>query len=169
MLRPALMSKLIALAVSVLPLAGALQAQDAPPVGPAAEYSPYPSEEFPNQVFFGDTHVHTTYSADAGLIGNTLGPDEAYRFAKGETVTSSTGLPARLARPLDFLVIADHSENLGIAPLLAARDERLLETEYGRSLQAAVDAVKKSTFKPAMEGGKPVACRCLLPVKFVLR
>ena len=140
MLRPALMSKLIALAVSMLLLAGALQAQDAPPVGPAAEYSPYPSEEFPNQVFFGDTHVHTTYSADAGLIGNTLGPDEAYRFAKGETVTSSTGLPARLARPLDFLVIADHSENLGIAPLLAARDERLLETEYGQSLQAAVDA-----------------------------
>ncbi len=121
-------------------LASAALAQDTPPVAPTAEYSPYPSQDFPNQVYFGDTHVHTTYSADAGLIGNTIGPDEAYRFAKGETVTSSTGLKARLARPLDFLVVADHAENLGTAPLLAARDPRLLETEYGQSLQAAVDA-----------------------------
>jgi hypothetical protein len=117
-----------------------LSAQDTPPVAPTAEYAPYPAQDFPNQVFFGDTHLHTTYSADAGLIGNTLGPDEAYRFAKGETVTSSTGVPARLARPLDFLVVADHAENLGTAPLLAARDPRLLETDYGRDLLEAVDA-----------------------------
>ncbi|MBO9410969.1 MULTISPECIES: DUF3604 domain-containing protein [unclassified Ruegeria] len=115
-------------------------AQDTPPVGPAEMYSPYPEQNFPNQVFFGDTHLHTTYSADAGLFGNTLGPDEAYRFAKGETVTSSTGLPARLARPLDFLVVADHAENMGTAPLLEARDPRLLETEYGSSLLEALDA-----------------------------
>ena len=62
-------------------------------------YSPYPEQNYPNRVFFGDTHCHTSYSADAGMIGNRLGPEEAYRFAKGETVTSSTGLPARLARP----------------------------------------------------------------------
>jgi len=128
------------LSVSLMTLGSTVAAQDTPPVGPTADYSPYPSQDFPNRVFFGDTHLHTTYSADAGLIGNTLGPDEAYRFAKGETVTSSTGLPARLSRPLDFLVVADHAENLGVAPLLSARDPRLLETEYGRSLQAAVDA-----------------------------
>ena len=74
------------------------------------------------------------------MVGNSLGPDEAYRFAKGETVISSTGLPARLARPLDFLVIADHAENLGLAPLLAANDETLLATEFGQKLRAAVDA-----------------------------
>ncbi len=118
----------------------AASAQDTPPVAPDATYSPFPEEAFPNQVFFGDTHLHTTYSADAGLIGNTLGPDEAYRFAKGETVISSTGSPARLSRPLDFLVVADHAENLGTAPLLSARDPRLLETEYGTSLLQAVDA-----------------------------
>ncbi len=130
----------IALLIAAASLATPLHAQDAPPVGPQADYSPYPQQNFPNQVFFGDTHLHTTYSADAGLIGNTLGPDEAYRFAKGETVISSTGLPARLQRPLDFLVVADHAENLGTAPLLASRDSRLLETEYGQSLQEAVDA-----------------------------
>jgi hypothetical protein len=103
-------------------------------------YSPYPAQTFPNRVYFGDTHLHTSYSADAGMVGNTLGPDEAYRFAKGEVVTSSTGLKARLARPLDFLVVADHAENLGIAPLLAARDPALLATDFGKQLRAALDA-----------------------------
>ena len=103
-------------------------------------YSPYPEQSFPNRVFFGDTHLHTTYSADAGMVGNVLGPNDAYRFAKGETVTSSTGVPARLARPLDFLVVADHAENLGLAPLLAAKDDTLLSTEFGQQLDAALAA-----------------------------
>jgi hypothetical protein len=115
--------------------------EDAPSTQPGArQYSPYPEQTFPNRIFFGDTHCHTSYSADAGMVGNTLGPDAAYRFAKGETVTSSTGLPARLARPLDFLVISDHAENLGLAPLLAAKDETLLSTEFGKKLRAALDA-----------------------------
>jgi hypothetical protein len=92
------------------------QAQDAPPPQQIdkSKYSPYPEQNFPNQVFFGDTHLHTSYSTDAGMIGNTLGPEDAYRFARGETVTSSTGVPARLNRPLDFLVVSDHAENLGV-------------------------------------------------------
>jgi hypothetical protein len=118
-----------------------LYAQDAPGTQPGDKpYSPYPEQNFPNRVLFGDTHVHTSYSADAGMIGNTLGPDEAYRFAKGETILSSTGVRARLARPLDFLVVADHAENLGLAPLLAAKDPGLLATEFGRKLQEAIDA-----------------------------
>jgi hypothetical protein len=104
------------------------------------QYSPYPAQTFPNRVYFGDTHLHTSYSADAGMVGNTLGPDEAYRFAKGEVVTSSTGLKARLARPLDFLVVADHAENLGLAPLLVAKDPALLATDFGKQLRAALDA-----------------------------
>ncbi len=119
-----------------------LQAQDDVPGTQPGDrvYSPYPGQDFPNQVFFGDTHLHTAYSADAGMIGNTLGPDEAYRFAKGEVVTSSTGVDARLARPLDFLVVADHAENLGLAPLLATKDETLLATEFGQRLASALDA-----------------------------
>ena len=117
------------------------QAQDAPSAHPGnRDYSPYPEQDFPNRVFFGDTHNHTTYSADAGMIGNRLGPDEAYRFAKGETVTSSTGLNTRLARPLDFLVISDHAENLGLAPLLADKDATLMSTEFGQKLRARLDA-----------------------------
>ena len=73
---------------------------------PGVKYSPYPDEDFPNQVFYGDTHLHTGYSTDAGMVGCTLGPEDAYRFARGETVTSSHGLKARLQRPYDFLVVS---------------------------------------------------------------
>ncbi len=72
------------------------------------------------------------------MIGNTLGPDEAYRFAGGETVTSSTGIPARLARPLDFLVVADHAENLGLAPAILESNLELLANDWGRMVHDPV-------------------------------
>ena len=105
-------------------------AQDAPStiLEGSKKYSPYQDENFPNQIFFGDTHLHTSYSADAGMIGNTLGPDQAYRFAKGEVVASSTGVRARLARPLDFLVVADHAENIGVIDYINRGDPLLLDT-----------------------------------------
>src|SRR5262249_20334186 len=82
------------------------------------EYSPYLDIGYPQRVYFGDTHLHISYSTDAGMIGCRLGPEEAYRFARGEEVISSTGVRARLQRPLDFLVVADHAENLGLAPMI---------------------------------------------------
>jgi hypothetical protein len=99
-----------------------------------AEYSPYIQHDFPNQVLFGDTHLHTAMSADAGLTGTTTTPDDAYRFAKGETVMSSNGIPARLQRPLDFLVVADHAENLGLTFGLEEENEALLGSEWGQGL-----------------------------------
>ena len=54
---------------------------------PKKEYSPYVEDHFPNNVYFGDTHLHTSWSADIGMAGATLGPDEAYRVSRGETVT----------------------------------------------------------------------------------
>jgi hypothetical protein len=82
---------------------------------PGKAYSPYAQRSFPSQVFWGETHLHTGYSLDAGLFGNTLTPEDAYRFARGEEIRSSTGLPVKLGRPLDFLVVADHSDMMGIA------------------------------------------------------
>ncbi|MFD0978034.1 DUF3604 domain-containing protein [Tropicimonas aquimaris] len=101
---------------------------------PDAEYSPYISHDYPNQVFFGDTHLHTAFSADAGLAGATRTPDDAFRFAKGETVTSSHGIKARLQRPLDFLVVADHAENLGLYIALDEEDAEVLATDWGKGL-----------------------------------
>ncbi len=97
-------------------------------------YSPYADKAYPDHVLFGDTHVHTTLSPDAGLLGTTLSVDDAYRFARGETVVSNTGQRVQLIRPLDFLVIADHSEYVGLAPMIRDADPLLLASEYGRYL-----------------------------------
>jgi hypothetical protein len=125
------------ISTAVIALGGPAAAQEYDALTHPAErddiqYSPYPEADFPNNVYFGDTHLHTSYSADAGMIGNTLGPDEAYRFARGEMVTSSTGLEVQLSRPLDFLVIADHSENLGLAPAIAESNPILLSNPWGK-------------------------------------
>ncbi|AXI53805.1 hypothetical protein SuNHUV7_41330 (plasmid) [Pseudoseohaeicola sp. NH-UV-7] len=106
------------------------------------EYSPYLHQAYPNQVLWGDTHLHTSYSTDAGMIGNYLGPDEAFRFARGETVTASLGQRARLIRPLDFLVVADHSENLGLADLIAESNPQLLRNPWGKQVHDLVKAGK---------------------------
>jgi hypothetical protein len=108
-------------------------------------YSPYveraqAGSNFAEGVYWGDTHLHTGYSTDAGMIGTTLTPEDAYRFARGEEVTSSTGQRARLVRPLDFLVVADHAENLGLAPMIAESNRDLLQAEYGRKLHDLVKA-----------------------------
>jgi hypothetical protein len=107
-----------------------------------AEYSPYLDRGYPDRVYFGDTHLHTSYSTDAGMMGCRLGPEEAYRFARGEEVTSSTGVRARLQRPLDFLVVSDHSENLGLAPMIAESNPELLKTEFGRKVHDLVKSGK---------------------------
>ena len=106
------------------------------------EYSPYLHQSYPNRVFWGDTHLHTSYSTDAGLVGNTVGPEEALRFARGEKVISSTGIPARLIRPLDFLVVADHAENLGLAPMIEESDPLLLKDPVGRKYHDLVKSGK---------------------------
>ncbi|MEJ2401059.1 MAG: DUF3604 domain-containing protein [Xanthomonadales bacterium] len=100
--------------------------------GKVEHYSPYVDQDFPQQVYFGDTHLHTSWSADAGLAGATLGPEFAYRVARGEQVTSQTGLPFKLVRPLDFVVVADHAENLGIYDYLDRGDPLLKKSENGR-------------------------------------
>ena len=73
-------------------------------------YSPYAGEKFPQNVYFGDTYVHTSLSNDAFGAGNRVGPEDAYRFARGEEVTTFHVEPAQLNQPLDFVVIADHVE-----------------------------------------------------------
>jgi len=97
-----------------------------------APYSPYADRTYPMRPLFGDTHLHTGISLDAGLFGARLTPRDAYRFARGEQVTASSGQPAKLSRPLDFLVVADHSDNMGFATDLIAGDPDLLANPQGR-------------------------------------
>jgi hypothetical protein len=127
----------VVFAVAALAFSSVAATQELPGLKPppeGVEYSPYLREDFPNQVFFGDTHLHTSYSADAGLVGATTTPDDAYRFAKGEEVISSQGVPARLQRPLDFLVVTDHAENLGLPAALREENPVLAENDWGRRI-----------------------------------
>src|SRR6185369_17536489 len=83
-----------ALVVSFVPTA-IVQDVDVPPKNVTIgkkEYSPYLDRGYPERVYFGDTHLHTSYSTDAGMVGNRLGPEDAYRFARGEEVISSSGV-----------------------------------------------------------------------------
>ena len=95
-------------------------------------YSPYADRNYPTRPYFGDTHLHTSFSMDAGAFGARLTPRDAYRFAMGEQVTSSTGQPVKLARPLDFLVVADHSDNMGFFPDLFAGKPNVMADPTGR-------------------------------------
>ena len=97
-------------------------------------YSPYAGRAYADQVFFGDTHVHTNLSPDAGLIGTTLTVSDAYRFARGEQVNGNTGQPVQLIRPLDFLVVTDHAEYIGLASMIRDANPILLSDPHGKWL-----------------------------------
>jgi hypothetical protein len=103
-------------------------------------YSPYAARGFPTFPLWGDTHLHTSTSFDAGAFGNRLDAREAYRFAKGEEVTASTGTRVKLSRPLDFLVVADHSDNMGLFDLIFAGDRSITSDAEGRRIYEMVKA-----------------------------
>jgi len=94
-------------------------------------FSPYAGREFPTRVLWGDTHLHTAVSVDAGTMCR-LGQEDAFRFARGEEVVTTHGLRARLSRPLDFLVVSDHAEMYGLMPQLLKGDPEILPNEKGR-------------------------------------
>ena len=112
-------------------------------------YSPYADRAFPSNVYFGDTHVHTGLSADAGGSGTRLMPRDAYRFARGEQVISNTGQPVKLARPYDFFMITDHSDAMGSitdiidgAPnILADPEGRKFHEDFNAGGQTAAQAM----------------------------
>ncbi|MCL7992206.1 MAG: DUF3604 domain-containing protein, partial [marine benthic group bacterium] len=89
---------------------------------------------------WGDTHLHTDISMDAGAFGNRLGLDEAYRFARGDEVVSTTGFPVRLSRPLDWLVIADHSDNMGFFPDMIGGAPHILNDPTGKDWYNRIQA-----------------------------
>ena len=105
---------------------------------PGPSYSPYAGGDFPSHVLWGDTHLHTEASMDAGAFGNRLGlTDDAYRVRarSRRSPPRAAGVPARLSRPLDFLVVADHSDNMGFFPRPARRatqDMRLSDPRRAR-------------------------------------
>jgi hypothetical protein len=120
-------------------------------VYPDKPYSPYVEETLPTRVYWGDTHLHTSFSLDAGAFGARLEPADAQRFARGEEVVSATGQKVRLARPLDFLVVADHSDNMGFFPDLLAGDPAILADPQGKEWYDMIIAGGDSAVEAALE------------------
>ena len=130
-----------------------VMAQEPPPDGAVdvlkgQPYSPNANRGFPTQVLFGDTHVHSALSADAGGGGTTLMPRDMYRFARGEQVTSNTGQPVKLPRPFDFYMLTEHTDGMGVitdimrgAPnIMADPDGKRYHEEFAKGGDAAKQA-----------------------------
>jgi hypothetical protein len=125
------------LVVIMTALAAPISAQEIPSEAAAGflkgrPYSPYADRAYPERVLFGDTHVHTALSADAGGGGTRLMPRDAYRFARGEQVTSNTGQPVKLSRPFDFYMITDHSDGMGLITDVLAGEPSIMADPLGR-------------------------------------
>lgn len=105
----------------------------------AEPYSPQVGQSYPDNVYWGDTHVHTALSVDGYIFGNRLMPDDAYRFAKGEKIRATGGEEVRLRRPLDFLMVSDHAENMGVIARIDGGDKTLAETEAGKLTLKSLD------------------------------
>ena len=98
-----------------------------------APYSAPVDRNYPLNLYWGDTHVHTRNSSDAYTLGTrNFSPADAYRFARGEELTAHNGMRVRLRRPLDFLVVADHGEYLGGFYRYNAGDPLVVNTEVAR-------------------------------------
>jgi hypothetical protein len=114
-------------------------AQHVTPIN-ASEYSSGVGTDYPKRVFFGDLHLHSNISADAHSMGNLLLTSaDAYRFARGEKVVASNGLPAQLKRPLDFLSVTDHAEFMGLYRMFTIEDPRLMDSKLGEAWLARYD------------------------------
>lgn len=98
-----------------------------------ATYSPPARSDNPERVFFGNVHLHTRISADAFILGEVNAtPEMAYRFARGERVRATNGLPVQLREPLDFLAVSDHAEYMGLLSGIAQGDADALATNLGK-------------------------------------
>ena len=148
----------IGLVVSVMfSLAATAFAQDVPTAPSVVDvlkglpYSPNADRAYPTQVYFGDTHVHSALSADAGGGGTILMPRDMYRFARGEQVTSNTGQPVKLARPFDFYMVTEHSDGMGTITDIIKGAPNILADEQGKKFHEAFNKGGETAKKASQE------------------
>ena len=125
--------------------------EDANNVVREPSYSPYSGRNFPTNVYWGDTHVHTDNSLDAKGFGANLDVEQAFRFARGEEVTSNTGIPFKLARPLDWVVVADHSDGMGAMKEIFKGNPNLTRDPTVRDWYERMNAGGPAAFEATMD------------------
>ncbi|OEU70044.1 MAG: hypothetical protein BA863_02420 [Desulfovibrio sp. S3730MH75] len=131
--------------------AGSIQPEDIKAAVKARSYSPYAGRSYPTQVYWGDTHVHTDNSLDARGLGVTLDVEDAFRFARGEEVTTSHGLQFKLSRALDWLVVTDHSDGMGAMKEIISGNPKLLKDETVRGWHQKIKQGGDEAFKATMD------------------
>jgi len=114
-------------------------------------YSPYAGRSFPTRVYCGNTHLHTALSGDAFGFGNKLNDEDAFRFARGEEITSAGGIRVQLSRPLDFLVVADHAEALGAMIEVYKGNSTLMGSSQLRTWNRSLNEGGEAAFSAVME------------------
>lgn len=94
------------------------------------------------QVYWGDTHVHTSYSFDAFMRENTgTDPETAYRFAKGIPVIHPYHKArVQIGTPLDFLVVADHAELIGLIKKVYDGGPKVEDTPLVEGMRHMIDS-----------------------------
>ncbi|MFT5301016.1 MAG: hypothetical protein ACI87E_000114 [Mariniblastus sp.] len=127
-------------------------------------YSPYAGRNFPTNVYFGDTHLHTSLSGDAFGFGNKLSDEAAFRFATGAEITSASGEQVKLSRPLDFLVIADHAEAYGAMIEVYAGNPTLMTDPTVKRWNKMLHAGGDESFEAVMEMIQGLADQSIPPV-----
>ena len=175
MTTPRLLTFMLTLATLAI-LGGCSDPDDVPAshisaVDPTVVTGSQPIETFVNKTaLYGDLHVHTSWSADAYAGGLRLGPNDAYRFARGEAVALRNGASTQLKVPLDFVAITDHAENFTTHLACTTPGLPEFETDQCRQVRSGMD--QESMLKIAFERGiarpalrDPVLCadesRCL--------
>lgn len=141
--------KLLFAALALLTSVGCEQAVDLNEMSPLASRAQYPDRAFSidedvidirpmanpdRNAYFGDLHVHTTYSFDAYAFGTLATPRDAYRYALGETLEHPAGFDMKLREPLDFYAVTDHALFLGLAAEAADTTSAFSQYEVSQPL-----------------------------------
>ncbi|MEM7191265.1 MAG: DUF3604 domain-containing protein, partial [Pseudomonadota bacterium] len=158
--------RLVMLAMAACFVPGTVLAEDKDVGGPVGEmslsaddvglfegenFSPYAGRSFADRPLWGDTHLHTSNSLDARAFGVTLDPGQAYRLARGEEIITSHGLKVRLSRPLDWLVVSDHSDGMGAMNEIVAGDVTLMRDPQLREWSKRLNAGGEDALMATME------------------
>ncbi|WP_323844570.1 DUF3604 domain-containing protein [Microbulbifer magnicolonia] len=118
-------------------------------LGPRS-FSPYANRTFPSRALWGDQHLHTSWSFDAGFLA-TITPGDALRFARGEQLKSTFGVPVRLSRPLDWVVMTDHSDSLGVTAEIRKGNPEYMQEPTLKQWNQAMNGDPQDSVAAAME------------------
>jgi len=140
--------------VLVAGLAGAAAAADSDRSGGPTVVTGSPAERAQERVYFGDLHLHTAFSFDAYLFKTTATPEDAYGFAQGKPLKGPNGGVSTIDRPLDFLAVTDHSENMGVMRASADPASPLYESPLAKAARDPDPTVSGAAFKSIIAAAK---------------